>query len=386
MKKVLGILTSVDIYGKERANIEVYNLLKYNEKNIDFYVAINNQANDKLKEAVSYLSPISFTVPKRHSKRFRFLTFLYTYIIGNIQLLSLLIKLRPVLLMMNNEIDFYDFFPALYFYRKRIIYRVGDAPAFKTLSVKKYNTYVWNHYVIPRVTVFVCNSRYVMSTIKDVGRINKKDKIIYNYPPTRLSHHDAKEKEKYVLKESDDVSFGYIGQIFEQKGVHHFISCALKILKLHPTSLFYIAGSLIRMPEYSAKLVKMIPPEYKSNIIFLGEIENIDIFFNNIDVLCIPSIKQEPLANVLVEAKQHSKPCVIYPSGGMPELVQHKVDGYICKSQEPEALLEGMNYYVENPKLVKENGKEAYQSIKIMGIDKDNFTKKWLEVFNETIQ
>ena len=183
----------------------------------------------------------------------------------------------------------------------------------------------------------------------------------------------------------DVVVFGYIGQIFEQKGVHHYIECALDILKDSPSSMFYMAGSLDLFPAYTAQLKAMLPERYKENIVFLGEVDNIEAFFRHIDVLCVPSIKQEPLGNVLVEAKKYGKPCVIYPSGGMPELISHKVDGFVCRESSAAALLEGMRYYAFDKPLAVRHGEASLKSVATLGIDRENFERKWNEVFDEIL-
>lgn len=380
MKKILAILTSTVMYGKERSNIEVYNLLKQKEDCM-FSVIMNRKANDKLKNALSGLTPRAIVSPNRHAKSFRLLTFIVTYFIGNIQTLCYLLRFRPNVLMMCNEITFYDLYPALFFYRGKIIYRIGDEPAFKGLSFRKYNEYVWRHYVLKRVTRCVCISQYIMNTMKAAGRNIKNDCIIYNYPPAR-TNSDSKEAILYS-NINDSFVFGYIGQIFEQKGIHHLVECALKILDIYPNTKFYIAGSLNYIPDYSEMIQAMIPEEKKDKIVFLGEIDNIELFFNNIDVLCVPSIKQEPLGNVLVEAKKYSRPCIIYPTGGMPELITHKKDGFVCETATAKALMEGMLYYVENKTLAAQQGIESFNSINTLGIDRDHFEGKWIDVFNK---
>lgn len=382
MKKVLAILTSEVMYGKERSNIEVYELLK-ERAGCHFSVIINRKANRKLKEAVKFLNPYAIVSPNRHSTKCRLFTFLRTFIIGNLQTLFYIIKYKPDVLMMCNEITFYDLYPALYFYRGRIIYRIGDEPAFKNLSFRKYNEFVWNHYVLRRVTRCVCISQYIMNTMRNAGRKNENDVVIYNYPPAR-KQIDKDESNFYLMsKECNNVVFGFIGQIIEQKGVHHFIECALKTLALYPNSFFYIAGSLSYMPTYAQKIQNMIPAKFKSNIILLGEIEDVGLFFKHIDVLCVPSIKQEPLGNVLVEAKKYSRPCIIYPTGGMPELIRHCIDGYVCKTASSEALFEGMKFYAENKELAIRHGIASNASIKELGIDRSSFENKWMNVFKE---
>lgn len=384
MKKVLAILTSEVMYGKERSNIEVYELLK-ERTNCHFSVIINRKANSKLKESVKFLNPFAIVSPNRHSTKHRLFTFLRTFIIGNLQTLYYIIKYKPDVLMMCNEITFYDLYPALYFYRKRIIYRIGDEPAFKNLSFRKYNEFVWNRYVLQKVTRCVCISQYIMNAMRNAGRKDENDVVIYNYPPARKQI--GKDESNYYLasKGCNNVVFGFIGQIIEQKGVHHFIECALKILALYPNSFFYIAGGLAYMPTYAQQIQNMIPSKFKSNIILLGEIEDIETFFKHIDVLCVPSIKQEPLGNVLVEAKKYSRPCIIYPTGGMPELIRHCIDGYVCKAASSEALFEGIKYYVGNKELAIRHGIASNASIKELGIDRKSFEDKWMTIFKNIL-
>jgi glycosyltransferase involved in cell wall biosynthesis len=382
MKRALAILTSTILYGKERSNIEVYNLLK---EKCQLSVIINRKASAKLKTAVSNMKTHAILAPNRHAPKLRLLTFLITYVIGNLQTLYYLIRLRPNLLVMCSEITFYDLYPALFFYKGRIVYRIGDEPAYKSLSFREYNKHVWKQYVLKKVDVCVCISRYIMNTLKATGRNTKNDKIIYNYPPTRkISNHDEQSLYR-VSGNTSSLVFGYIGQIFEQKGVHHLVECAIKILDTYPETLFYIAGSLSYRPEYSQMIIDMIPDKKKKNIIFLDEIENVEMFFRQIDVLCVPSIKQEPLGNVLVEAKKYSRPCIIYPTGGMPELITHKKDGYVCKAPSPDSLLDGIKYYIFDKPLAREQGLSAHESIKELGIDRECFENKWNDVFDKML-
>lgn len=381
--KALAILTSKAMYGKERSNIEVYHLAK-EKAGYDFHVVVNKKAVKGMLEAVSDLNPIRMTPPERHSKRMRVLVFLLTYIVGNVQLLWILIRLRPKLLMMCSEISFYDFFPALWFYRGKIIYRIGDEPGkYHGLSMKAYNTYVWNHYVMKRMTKVVCISRFIKNCFEREGRDTSNDVVIYNYPPTRKNANKDESSRYMERKSKEGVVFGYLGQLIEHKGVHHYVECALKILERHPDMLFYIAGSLHYDSAFAKRLQGMVPQDKRRNVVFLDEISDISTFFANIEVLCVPSICQEALGNVLVEAKKYGKPCIIYPNGGMPELIRDGIDGYVCDAPNAASLLEKMYHYVDNLPLAQQHGMASFNSINELGIDRENYERKWLEVLKE---
>ncbi|MDR2039817.1 MAG: glycosyltransferase [Bacteroidales bacterium] len=376
-KSVLAILSSVAFYGKERSNIEVYNLL--NDEDISLSIIINKKADEQLKKYTSSFRTYQSNFPKRNRSRFRLLGFALDMLISNISLLRILFKVKPHVLLMNSEIDFYNLYPVLLFFRRKILYRVGDVPAVNGLSFRRYNAFVWKYYICKRVSVCVCISNYIKNLMIENGRINQHDVVIYNYPPVRLES-GPDETWKYT-NEKATMKFAYLGQITQSKGVGFLIEAALEIFKINDDLLFYIAGSLEYDKEFSQKLQERIPDHYENRIIFLREITNISLFFENIDVLIVPSLYEEALGNVIVEAKQYAKPCIIFPTGGMPELITHQRDGFICDSRTIESLISGMKYYLDNPGIHIQHGCNAFKSISLLGIDYNHFKKKWKEVF-----
>jgi len=378
MKQILAILPSKVLYGKERSNIEVYNLIK-EKLNINITVAINKKANKKIQDSTSNLVTYTITFPERHRKNFSILRYIKDYIITNIQIYSLIKKTNPDALFLCSELSFYDLYPALKLAKKKMIYRIGDEPAYKKLSFYRYNSFVWEKFVIPKVDTFIYISQYIKKTVEKTGRKSSKDIIIYNYPPTRRKNLPD-ESFKYPSSPKNGIIFGYLGQIIQQKGVSLLIEAAIETLKQNPNNKFYIAGSLEYDMSFSESIKKAIPQKYLSNIILLDEILDIELFFSKIDILCVPSIKQEPLGNVLVEAKKYKKACIIFPTGGMPELITHQHDGFICRDITVEALKEGLNYYINNKKLIMQHNANSFASISELHIDRLSFEEKWKTV------
>ena len=154
-----------------------------------------------------------------------------------------------------------------------------------------------------------------------------------------------------------------------------------QLVKQHANCRLIIAGPL-KNNDYVSCITKTIrEANLQSKITLLGEISGIAQFFANIDVLCVPSIFQEPLSNVISEAKYHHTPCIIFPNGGMPELVTHLRDGYICKEATIDALTDGMRWMIDNQQLLPTLSCNAYQSITDLGITIDAWSKKWKSVF-----
>lgn len=380
--KILAILPSKVLYGKERSNIEVYNLLQ--KEGQEVIVLANNSRNENLNQALEGLRVQSFKYPNRHRKSFRLVGYILDFVMANWKLSRIIKSENPDILFFCTETSFYDLYFAIRKFKGKIIYRIGDAPAFRKLSFFKYNSWVWNHFVVNKIDTFVSISGFIKQKVKEEGRDSTKDQIIYNYPPTRkeMSFIDESLKQIVNLQNNKALKFGYIGQIIAEKGVNELILSTINLLDKGKNINLYIAGDLNYDSKFGAVLKESIPVNYLNNIIFLGEVKNIKEFFKNIDVLCVPSVKQEPLGNVLVEAKMYSTPCIIFPSGGMPELISHKIDGFICKSQTSEALIDGLEYYINHPESIVNQSKSSFESIDKLEINRDSFEKKWLNVFN----
>ena len=85
----------------------------------------------------------------------------------------------------------------------------------------------------------------------------------------------------------------------------------------------------------------------------------------------------------MLEAKKESLPSVVFPVGGIPELIEHRVDGYICRDQTVEALVEGINYLVIDAEMRRAAGTAARRSLEEK-FGKERFRREWAELFLTT--
>lgn len=378
MKKILSILLSRKLYGKERANIEVYHLLQ-NSGLYDITVVINSYSDDRIKDNLNGIKNICIDYPNRHDHSQSMLLLFKRLLWANIKMRKIIKRLSPDILFVNDEITIYDLYPCFNTFKGKIIYRLGDAPAYPNLRMYKLNSWMWRKFSIERVTRFVYNANYVKRTLEATGRNTSNDRLIYNFPPQRLSKRDN-ENYKYQGYKKGVISFGYIGQLREEKGVLMIVNNAIKLTENGFKCQFLLAGGLEYDLEFSEKLKKKV--KQYDNIHLLGEIENIETFFNYVDVLCIPSLKEEPLANTLTEAKLFSVPSIIFPSGGLTELITHLEDGYICTDKSESALKEALMFFISKEANLDTYKLKAKESINKYCIDKISFTKKWLDALN----
>lgn len=67
--------------------------------------------------------------------------------------------------------------------------------------------------------------------------------------------------------------------------------------------------------------------------------------YNAADLFVIPSL-QDNLPNTIVEAKASGLPVVGTRVGGIPRMIDHRIDGYIVEPQNAESLAEGIEWVI----------------------------------------
>lgn len=74
-------------------------------------------------------------------------------------------------------------------------------------------------------------------------------------------------------------------------------------------------------------------------------------FFAQVDVLVIPSLWHEPLGRVVVEANAHGIPVIAARRGGLPELVEEGVNGFLFDPDSPPELDAALEHFLADPSL-----------------------------------
>ena len=116
----------------------------------------------------------------------------------------------------------------------------------------------------------------------------------------------------------------------------------------------YVAGLLERARQ----------PDLEGRVRFLGAREDVPALLAAASVHCFPSRieTREGFGIVAVEAKAAGVPSVVTPSGALPELVAHRDDGWVCRDDSVEALVEGLEYFLSNPDALAAAGVRAHAS------------------------
>jgi glycosyltransferase involved in cell wall biosynthesis len=181
-------------------------------------------------------------------------------------------------------------------------------------------------------------------------------------------------------KKENGIRILYAGQINKEKGLEHLIEAFKIVSKDFPNVALLIAGSASIWPDLDKRkfeVDKRYELEMKEKakggkIKFLGKLSLNELYkvYNRCDVFVLPSVIQEALPMVVLEAMASGLPIIASNVGGVPELVQHEKTGLLVKPGDLGELAEALRKLLSDERLREKMGKESYQYAEEFSIEK----------------
>lgn len=117
---------------------------------------------------------------------------------------------------------------------------------------------------------------------------------------------------------------------------------------------------------------------------FLGDIyddKKLVELYSSVDVMIVPS-RQDNLPNIVSESLACGTPVVAFNIGGIPEMIEHKVSGYLAKAFDPTELARGVEFVLEQQQLNKHMGPAARERAVAKFSDQE-MSLKYLSLYKE---
>ncbi len=144
----------------------------------------------------------------------------------------------------------------------------------------------------------------------------------------RLEHLQGVQR-RTAASADEPLVIGYLGRVEHVKGVEPLLEAVaglpdVRLLVAGGGEATYVDGLKRRFGE-------------ASNVEFLGVVNPVALF-SRIDLLVVPSLWEEPLTRVIAEAYAVGLPVAVSRIGGMPEIVDEGVTGYVFEAQGAQAI------------------------------------------------
>lgn len=106
----------------------------------------------------------------------------------------------------------------------------------------------------------------------------------------------------------------------------------------------YLDEAAISLNKNAADKVEIIA--LGRDIPYISNLKEMANLYASVDVFVLPSLSDN-LPNTIMEAMACGTPCVGFDVGGIPEMIDHKVNGYVARYKDSQDLAEGIKYVLD---------------------------------------
>ncbi len=144
-------------------------------------------------------------------------------------------------------------------------------------------------------------------------------------------HNGIALSSKVIQRTKERLTVGSAGRLFPVKDFALMVDIANLVVAQTDEVDFAIAGD---GPERSVLEKKISEYGQQARFRLLGHQEDMDAFYNSLDVYINTSV-HEGIPMSVLEAMSHGLPVVVPKVGGLPEIVEEGVSGYLVDSRNP---------------------------------------------------
>jgi glycosyltransferase involved in cell wall biosynthesis len=298
----------------------------------------------------------------------------FKYQLLRLGFISASLRISPLLM----TLDQLRFWPALAYRYNRLINSTTPRAVIHTNwhhallllpFLKARRDIFWVHEVLPNVLHYslvfraiakrvgrvVCVSHAVARSVLALGVPEARVSVIHNgLPPVEFTPAPA---DRVTLR------LGIVGQIGAWKG-HEDVLDALALLAHDGDRvIFRIFG--VGASDYIASLKqKSSDLNLDKNVEWCGFVSDLREIFAATDVCVVPSRSDDPLPTSALEAGAFGRPVIGSSRGGLPEIIEHGVTGFVIGAQRPDQLAQAIKSFVDRPDLIKTMGEAARKRIR----------------------
>lgn len=234
-----------------------------------------------------------------------------------------------------------------------------------------------NHIALKRADRIISVSDAVSSNLKQVDSQNNKIITLYN----------GIRAGKEVNYKEDIFTFSLVGRLKpEIKGQYIAIE-ATKILKSNIDIPFRVLfwGTPVTGQEYMKKEIEQKLTEYKLQdyIKLMGFTTDLNLIYSNTTISLIPSIKPDSLPTTALESFSHGIPIIGSNIGGIPEIIDDGINGFLISPGNSMALANYMKFFLLNQSKVKDMGRAAKEKYNEL-FSQELFSQRIRTIINES--
>ncbi len=231
-----------------------------------------------------------------------------------------------------------------------------------SLAASRSNRFIYQK-LAAKLCAFVAVSDFMARHLSLVGAPVEKVRVIKNGVFFAADEQDVKAaSEKLPQRSSALPCVGIAGQIAPHKG-HDCLLDAVALLVARGLKLqVKVFGACTS--DYVKQLQERINREGLADCwSFRGYEPDRSIIYPNMDVCVMPSNLVETFGMAAAEAGAYGVPVVVSEAGGLPEVVEDGVTGWLFDPANPAQLADKLEWLIKNPNHAKVMGTAARERV-----------------------
>ncbi len=370
-RKILYLSPSNRLFG---ARISLLTLLKYLNRRKYEPIVVSPDNSDGLLQELEKIKVKYYPLRLWNWRKGKYL-FKIPFAIYK---LSRIIKMENISLIHSNEFwcNPYAVVTGKFIYKLPIVTHIR-----LNINLEKAKKYLLKY-----SDKIICVSK---ATSKLLSSWEYKNKVITIYNGLDFSDFcNYEEKRKNFRKEfgldDDTILIGEIAQIDERKNQLKVVEIIPYILKKYKNIKFFFIGDS-RNKEYEIKVRKKVRElnieKYCSFIGFRSDIPNVCA---GIDIVILPS-SIEGFGRAIIEAMYMFTPAIGSNVGGIPEVIEHGITGFIFKYPDFDEMRKYLEILIESPEKRLQMGINARKRVKML-FSAETSAESVMKVYNELLK
>ena len=159
--------------------------------------------------------------------------------------------------------------------------------------------------------------------------------------------------------DSETCLIGTVGRLTPVKGITYLLQAARILLRRGTNVKVLIVGEGSIRQDL---LTQTHDLGISDNVVFLGHREDTDALLQAMDIFVLPSLS-EGIPMALLEAMAACRAIVASRVGGVPEIVEDGVEGFLVEPMDVNGLVERCGQLIESPELARKMGEQGRKRV-----------------------
>ena len=348
MKNILFLHSSSELYGSDRSLLSIVSKIDNSKYSIHVILPDDGPLADEIRK-IKYVNLTIYPIAVLRRKNLSVkggIDYLLSYYKSQNYIINYIKKHSIDLVETNTSVVF----PGAVAAKKCGIKSIWHI---REIIGNKWENKIISMVMNRNADIIIANSKATCESLKVA---KSKKRVIYN----AIEYTGKQEKIKHT-----GIIVGMAGRINRWKGQRLFVDAAKIVTKTHPDIKFWIAGDNYAGEEYIREdLINYIENSGMNNSVeLLGRVEDMDCFYNTIDVFVLPSIQPEPFGLVIIEAMAHKVPVIATNHGAPLEIIRNDIDGFLVNYTDAQQMADRICELITDNSKHKSIGEEGHEKV-----------------------